>query len=55
MSNLITIEIFWDDLTKKKQQEFLNRLDISGPEDWNLDYNTIPVAIFETEENPDED
>jgi hypothetical protein len=53
MSNLITIEIFWNNLTQAKQQEFKDKLNISGPEDWNWEY--IPIAIFETESDPDED
>lgn len=41
---MITIEIYWDDLTPDKQQEILDALGDNG------NYDVIPLAIIEFEE-----
>ena len=38
-----TIEIYWNDLTKKKQQELLDVLGDNG------NYDVFPLAIIEVE------
>lgn len=42
---MITIEIFWNDLTKTKQNEILAKLGDNG------NYDVIPIATIEFEEN----
>lgn len=42
---MITIEIYWQDLTKKKQQEIL---DLLGE---NYNYDVIPICTIDIEED----
>lgn len=39
----MTIEIYWNDLTREKQQELLNALGDNG------NYDVFPIAIIEVE------
>ena len=43
---MTTIEIYWDDLSEKKQQEILNVLGN------NENYDIFPIATIEVEEEP---
>jgi len=50
---MITIELYWKDLTRKKQYEILEALNITN-DDHNWD--TFPIAILEFEDGAfDED
>lgn len=46
---MITIEILWNDLTKTKQKEIQEVLNLE-PDD-NNNWDVIPMAIIEIEEN----
>ena len=45
----MTIEIYWDDLTKEKQNEIIEMFD-----DFNLDetnWDIIPMTVFELDDD----
>ena len=44
------VEIYFDDLSKKKQDEILKASGLSSPSDANWDVFPITVVDFETEE-----
>ena len=49
---MVTIEIYWDDLTPEKQQEIFEAL---GGENGNYDVFPIVTLEFEDEENENND
>ena len=48
VGNKMKIEIFWNDLTKEKQNEILEVLGENG------NYDVIPIATIEVEEEEEE-
>ena len=52
MKKLVKIEFFWDDLTKKKQDEI--RKDLGMDEDDNGNWDVIPMGMMEVEFDEEE-
>jgi len=44
-----TIELFYNDLSREKQQEILKLLKIKSPDDMNWDVFPVAVVCFEIE------
>ena len=44
-----TIELFYDDLSREKQQEILKLLKIRSPDEMNWDVFPVAVVYFEIE------
>ena len=45
---MVTIEIYWKDLTEEKRKEIQETLGMGDSDDWNWD--TFPLATLDIEE-----
>lgn len=47
---MISVEIYYSDLTPEKQKEFLKAVKVDDPSEMNWDIDILPLAIVDFEE-----